>query len=294
LDWAREAGEADRLVSELDDFLRRRRRRRMSVACAGLMLIAIAVTLQPFRRDARPHSAQKETAIARTTVTRPEIRTLPDGTIVELNAGAEIAVDFSGAWRRVALVKGEAHFEVAKNPNRPFVVAVENVEVRAVGTAFSVELGAKEIEVLVTEGHVAVESPARDSITPADSDPKQILDAGLVTFGAGERIVVGLTSSGAVVPARHVSTVSSAEIDERLAWRVPRLEFVGTPLAQALPMFNQYGRVKLSLADPAIGRLQLSGVLRADDTESLLRLLEGEFGLTAESRDGEIVLKRRL
>jgi transmembrane sensor len=80
---------------------------------------------------------------------------------------------------------------------------------------------------------------------------------------------------------------------EHLAWRVPRLELSGTPLSKALPMFNEHGRVHLRLADPALGRLQLSGVLRADDTESLLRLLEGEFALTAERRGDELVLRSR-
>ena len=74
---------------------------------------------------------------------------------------------------------------------------------------------------------------------------------------------------GSGEPASQVTTVSATEMDEHLAWRVPRLEFAGTPLAQALPMFNQYGGVRLTLADPALGRLQLSGVLRADDSESL-------------------------
>jgi transmembrane sensor len=290
LDWARESGEADRVIADLESVLRQRRRRRMGIAAGGLMLIAVAAILQPLRReDAR--SAPVETVAAQTVVTRPETRILPDGTVVELNVGAEINVDFSGAWRRVALRKGEAHFQVAKNPQRPFVVEVENVEVRAVGTAFSVELGPKEIEVLVTEGQVAVERP--DLVAMAPRGAGAVADAALTTFGAGNRIVVEFTPSGPAAPARQVTTVSTAEIGELLAWRVPRLEFAGTPLAQALPMFNQHGRVKLSLADPALGRLQLSGVLRADDTESLLRLLDGEFGVTAESRDGELVLRRR-
>jgi transmembrane sensor len=291
LDWARESGEADRVIADLESVLHQRRRRRVGIAAGGLMLIAVAAILQPLRREDVARSAPQETVAAQTVVTRPETRTLPDGTVVELNVGAEINIDFSGAWRRVALRKGVAHFQVAKNPQRPFVVAVENVEVRAVGTAFSVELGPKEIEVLVTEGQVAVERP--DLVATAPRGAGAVADAALTTFGAGNRIVVEFTPSGAAAPARQVTTVSTAEIGELLAWRVPRLEFAGTPLAQALPMFNQHGRVKLSLADPALGRLQLSGVLRADDTESLLRLLEGEFGVTAESRDGELVLRRR-
>lgn len=291
LDWARDVGEAGRVITELDGFLRRRRRRRIGIAAGGLVVFAIAAILRPTIRERGAPSTLLEAVAARAVVTRPETRTLSDGSIVELNVGAEIEVDFSGAWRRVALRKGAAHFQVARNPERPFVVAAEKLEVRAVGTAFSVELGAKEIEVLVTEGQVAVENPAGGS--PAQSEASLDADTSSVTFGAGKRIVVEYTTLETSAPARQITTVSTTEIDELLAWRVPRLEFAGTPLAQALPMFNRHGRVKLSLADPALGRLQLSGVLRADDTESLLRLLQGEFDLVAESRGEEIVLRKR-
>ena len=64
-----------------------------------------------------------------------ESRALDDGTVVELNGGAEIEVQFTAAERRLRLVRGEAHFQVAKNPLRPFVVEAGGVAVRAVGTA---------------------------------------------------------------------------------------------------------------------------------------------------------------
>jgi transmembrane sensor len=290
LDWARDTGEADRVIDDLDAYLRRRRRRRASVAATSVVLVLLGVVSWPVWRTKMelPVSPVAVNAV----VLRPETRTLADGSVVELNAGAEIEVDFAGPLRRVALRKGEAHFQVTKDAQRPFVVAAGGVEVRAVGTAFSVELGTKAIEVLVTEGRVAVEKPAQPSV--ASSDAVAPVAASRATFGVGKRIVVELIPEIATAtPEPQVTTVSPAELDEHLAWRVPRLEFSGTLLAHALPMFNQHGRVRLTLAEPALGRLQLSGVLRADDTESLLRLLEGEFDLKAERRGDAIVLRRR-
>ena len=288
LDWARDAGEADRLIKDLEVCLRRRRRRRGNVVAASVVigvLLAVAGPLWRMKVDSPANSA------ANVAVLRPETRTLSDGSIVELRAGAAIEVDFAGPVRRVTLRKGEAHFQVAKDPRWPFVVAAAGVEVRAVGTAFSVELGASAIEVVVTEGRIAVEKPEQprapltDAAAPVDG-PKS-------TFGAGKRIVVELAPEDAAGSVPQVSTLSPSEVGEHLAWRVPRLEFSGTPLSQALPMFNQHSRLRLTLADPALGRLQLSGVLRADDSESLLRLLEGEFALTPERRGDELVLRRQ-
>ncbi|MGH7956064.1 MAG: iron-containing alcohol dehydrogenase, partial [Opitutaceae bacterium] len=77
------------------------------------------------------------------------------GSVVELNVDADILVDFSPVRRAVRLVRGEAHFTVATDAARPFVVSAGGVEVRAVGTGFAVHFAPQEIAVLVTEGQVA-------------------------------------------------------------------------------------------------------------------------------------------
>ena len=292
LDWAREAGEADRVLRELDVHLRHRRRRRQRATVTGAALAALGLLAWPALRPRVNPSAATAMVATSAVVVRPETRQLPDGTRVELNAGAELEVDFSGPLRRVALRRGEAHFQVAKDAQRTFVVEAGGVAVRAVGTAFSVGMASDTIEVLVTEGEVAVESPARGQPVTAELATGAVAEA-VPVFGAGKRIrvEVGPRAEGPAGP--QVVAISTDEIDRQLAWRVPRLEFAGTALAQALPLFNAHGRVRLVLADPALGRLQLSGVLRADDTESLLRLLEGEFALVGERRGGDLVLRRR-
>jgi ferric-dicitrate binding protein FerR (iron transport regulator) len=96
-----------------------------------------------------------------------------------------------------------------------------------------------------------------------------------------------------VAGAAAVRSVPSGERRERLNWRVPLLEFSGTPLAEAIPMFNRHGRRHLVL-DPALGRLQLSGTLRADDTDSLFILLRNEFGIIAvPGRNGRTELRNQ-
>src|SRR6185312_8533669 len=89
-------------------------------------------------------------------ISQPERKTLVDGSVVELRDTAEIAVDYAGPLRRVTLRRGEALFQVAKNPARPFVVKAGGLEVRAVGTAFSVQIDGAAVDVLVTEGRVSV------------------------------------------------------------------------------------------------------------------------------------------
>jgi len=85
-----------------------------------------------------------------------ERRVFEDGSVAELNRGAEIEVHFTATERRIALRRGEALFTVTKDPQRPFVVRAHGVDVRAIGTAFNVRVQPSGVEVLVTHGTVQV------------------------------------------------------------------------------------------------------------------------------------------
>lgn len=290
-DWVQREGAADRVINDLGVYVCRRRRRRVrAVTAAAAILLVGVLAWRPWHRGA---DAPVIAAVARDAVVlRPAQRTLPDGTVVDLNAGAEIAVDFSGPLRRVALLRGEGHFQVAKNPQRPFVVSAGGIEVRAVGTAFAVARAAEQVEVLVTEGRVAIEQPT----LPAPAVPA-VNPVSLGMLDAGGRIVVTPANEATSAGLRsEISTISARQIGERLAWREPRLEFAATPLARVVVLFNEHaaarGGDRLILSDPALGRVQLSGVLRADDVESLLRVLEVEFQIRAE-RQGNVITLRR-
>ncbi|MBI5769408.1 MAG: FecR domain-containing protein [Verrucomicrobia bacterium] len=285
VDWTVQSGAVDDVLRAMDGSLarRRRRRRRLAVAAgAAAALIAAVVSWPP----AAWPSADAAAAPA-VVVTQPARRVLPDGTLEELRRGARITTEFTTAARRVVLMQGQAHFQVTKDAARPFVVAVGGVEVRAVGTAFAVDLGPKSVEVLVTEGRVALDG-ARTEAGPPSTAP-----APLAYLDAGHHAVVEFTSPAAAPAAPQVVAVAPAEIAERLAWRVPRLEFSGTPLSEALALIGRHHPVRYTLAEPAIGQLRVSGILRADNTENLWRLLEEQHGIRVERRaDGTVALSR--
>lgn len=287
LDWARAADAGDLVGLEMNACLRRRRRRAAVTAGALLAVLTAGGIWQV--KELAPEAA---VSTNRAILSHPARQTLPDGSIVELKDDAQIAVHYTGAERRVTLARGEAHFQVAKNPDRPFVVTAQGVDVRAVGTAFSVQLDRSSIEVLVTEGQVAVEAsagaepPAGGPRSPGASRPMPV-----VLVAAGNRVSLDLTWSAGTPPP--VLSVPAAELVERLAWRVPRLELNFTPLAEVLPMINQYGGTRLTLAHPEVGRLKLSGSLRADNVPVFLQILESSYGVKADHRSaGEIILSR--
>jgi transmembrane sensor len=195
---------------------------------------------------------------------------LADGSNVTLNTDSRIRVALADKERRIALDKGEAFFEVAHDPNRPFIVDVGNKRVIAVGTQFSVrvisaEAGADDIRVAVTEGKVRFE----DIIIPAGS--------------------VAQTAKSQVL----VRETAAPEVEQLLSWRKGYVVFRDTPLADAVAEFNRYNTRKIVIENPGIAAIRIGGNFRSNNTDAFLWLLQSGFPVTADVSDDKVILRSR-
>lgn len=269
------SGQAIDLLERLAARRTRRRTRRLRSAVAVVGLFAGATLFWNLQPRAAPTPTEN-----RAVVILPEQRTLPDGSTVELKPGAEFAFDFGGPLRRVTLSKGEAHFAVAKNKDRPFVVEANGVEVRAVGTAFAVQWGAATVQVVVTEGSVAVDKTR----APGPASPRE----SPVLVAAGSEMQVEVAPAA---PRPVARSLDAAEMAARLDWRTTKVEFSELPLGEAVALMSRHGRSHFVVDDPGLARLPISGIFRADNSEAFVRLLEGTLGIRAE-RTGETIRLR--
>ena len=88
-----------------------------------------------------------------TAVGQQRTVTLADGSIVALNTNTIVETDLNHRLRQIYLRKGEAHFQVAHDRSRPFLVHAGDAVVRAVGTAFEVRLRTDQhVDIVVNEG----------------------------------------------------------------------------------------------------------------------------------------------
>lgn len=297
------AGAADLLLAELESRASKGRRRRIASSAAA-MLVLMAAGLTFWRLPARQPRAAASPSVASAPpapaarLLLPERRVLPDGSIAELRAGAEIVVEFSDALRRIVLVRGEAHFEVTSDPGRTFVVSAGGIEARAVGTAFAVGKRPGAVEVLVTEGRVAVNRALQNG---APIEMAFEVPAGpLAVLDEGKGMVVEIAASPEASPS--FAALAADDFEDRLAWRVPRVEFTHTTLREAVAVLNAYaagrrtpGRpiVQFVIADPALGEVRLSGLFRVDKTDAFVGLLRSGFGAQVEFRgENEIVVRQ--
>ena len=251
---------------------------RRLMAWAGPFLVAATMIAWSFRSlDELPSMSQPRTEMAAGMPGMAPIddRTLEDGSVIRLNRGAAITVEFSAHERHVTLTRGEGSFGVAKDPTRPFVVESSGVAVRAVGTAFNVRLGRGAVEVIVTEGRVMVARNTAGTVASA--------------LEAGQRAVV-LLNGGDSAPI--VSALSAEELNRHLAWHPRLLTFADQPLPAILEEFSRHNSVRFRIDDPALHLLRLSARFRSDNLEGFLRLLESDFNARAHYRpDGEIRLR---
>jgi transmembrane sensor len=293
LDDVSEAKTTSGWEAEIDRLPRRptsiRGRAPLALALAAAAAIAFAY-MGSSRRPYRVDTPFLETAA--TEVGRMETLNLPDGSVVQLNTDSAVDVRFSASERGIALLRGEAHFIVARNPARPFIVSADKVAVRAVGTAFNVRLRADAVEVLVTEGQVDVDpgAPLPAARSTSSNSAVRPLPPRLT---AGQKATIPFTppaSTGVEAAFATVAPVAREEIGRALAWREQKLEFVSVPLADIVAEFNRYNRTKFVIPDAELAARHFGGTFKADDPDTFVHLLKTTFDVVADRRGQEIAL----
>ncbi|MBY6239891.1 FecR domain-containing protein [Methylosinus sp. Sm6] len=223
----------------------RRRRLVAAVALAAAASLALWLALRPISILLRADFA--------TGTGETRMVTLDDGSKVTLDASSAIALRFDAGERRVELLEGEAWFEVAADPARPFVVEAMGGTITALGTAFDVDIVDGGARVSVGQHSVAVASN-------------------------GETVVVGerqQTSYETQAPPAPPSPAARS----LAAWRRGSLIFEDRPLGEALAALGRYRRGRVHCATREICARPVTAVLPADDPRQALREIELFLGL---------------
>ena len=201
-----------------------------------------------------------------------QVRSIPleDGSHVTLDTGSRIQVAVTANERRIDLIHGDAYFEVAKDPMRPFVVSVNRARVVAVGTQFYVERDDDGLIVLVTAGKIRLERPAES--------PQEVAAGSQARVDASEL---------------RISHPTDMEVEEMLGWRNGYLLFRDTSLVEAVAKFNRYTHKKMLIEDSSIAGIRIGGHFRLDDVQGFLWLLKSGFPINVDERGDRIVLTKR-
>jgi transmembrane sensor len=188
--------------------------------------------------------------------------TLADGTTIEMGGGSAIATEISATVRHVRLLKGEAYFDVARDPSRPFVVDAGGVEVSVLGTSFDVQLASTETTVELAHGAVAVSYSGKDHRQNFELAP-------------GETATV-VHATGAVTR----STIATEEIG---AWRSGKMFVNNVTVAAAAARLQRYHSAWISIPQPELAARRVTGVYDLTDPDHALQALVQPFGGTVRA-----------
>lgn len=225
-------------------------RRRLLIAAAAIATAAcLAVVLLP------SVLVRLEADHVTSTAERRSLA-LQDGSTIRLAPDSALAIDFTADRRLVRLVRGEAFFNVAAIPSRPFRVVARDLTATVLGTDFNVRLGDDGAVVAVRQGRVNV-------------DPAAVARAATERLDAGNW--VRIDRSGAVrrgaVPPNEVG----AWLDGQIVARDRRLSDVVGDL-------RRYYAGMIVLADREFGEQAVSGVYNVADPVAAMRAVVGAHG----------------
>lgn len=199
--------------------------------------------------------------------------TLADGTEIRLNVMSRLVVpeSFREDARQVTL-EGEAHFDVASDPDRPFRVTMRDAVVEVLGTAFTVRSyeDEEDVQVVVSEGRVLLQAAAEpsSSATLAPND-------------------LGVVRKGELRPVRH-----NVNLDLYMAWLEGRLVFVDAPFDYVADQLERWYDLDVEVQVPTEEIKLLNVRFTTESVREILNVIAATLDLKYEGDERRVVFYR--
>ncbi|MDE0038676.1 MAG: FecR domain-containing protein [Gammaproteobacteria bacterium] len=249
---------------------RRRSRRSAALGMAAGMLVAIGAVLAYVTPWSGPVGSRPE--VYATGIGEQRTIRLDDGSQIAMNTASRLAVDYNERVRAVRLERGEAHFDVADDPERPFSVDLGARSVTALGTAFNVRKTPERYEVAVFEGAIAFHETGDEL---ASSQPRISGDGRAVVIASPgrRRLEEGWVAEYELGSDRLTATRPES-IERYRAWRSGTLSFRAAPLYTVVRELNRYSRKKILIEDASVMELNVYATVGIDEIDAALNGLE--------------------
>ncbi|HYG25499.1 MAG TPA: FecR family protein [Caulobacteraceae bacterium] len=250
----------------------------VTLGLGGWWAASVPLGPEPLPTNAMQVASGQGASIYQTGVGERSTVTLADGSKVTLNTRSRVEVSYTADQRSLRLISGQALFEVAKNKDRPFVVAAGPRQVTALGTAFDIRLDGEKVQVTLIEGRVKV-APTRPTLLQKVAATERELTP-------GQQLVATADSFG--------GEVQRADTAAATRWREGKVVFADTPLTEAVAEMNRYLPEPILIGDPALQRFSVNGMFLTNQPMSFVGAVTAYFPVEARARpDGATVLVPR-
>jgi len=238
----------------------------MKYAALGLLLIGVGfVSSRIYKNSIEKNSIIEYLA---TNTDKNEV-ILSDGTIINLYPNSKLMYQkqFETNERKVKLV-GEAYFNVTKNPEKPFIIEVQNTEVKVLGTSFNINsnLAEQQVEVFVESGLVQV--------TKKNGQEESVL------IYPGDLVTVSKNSI-------HQAKNTNINI---VSWKTKQIVFKEESLNNVISTLNKAYKTNIICNDTVILNLKFTTTFRNQTLDSVLSVICLAFDLKTIEENNEIKL----
>ena len=194
------------------------------------------------------------------------VKTLPDGSTITMNKNSllSFASNFTD-HRAIRMQKGEIFFKVTPNKEKPFIIEVENVKIKVVGTSFNVKYRNEQTEVIVETGIVKV------SISGDDAE-----------LHKGEKVII---KNGTTELKKELNT-------DQLYTYYRNKTFIlnNTSLSKVIEKINEAYQVNIVIEDPRIKNITLTTTFPEDSLDHILQTICETFNIKQVRSEGKILL----
>jgi transmembrane sensor len=199
---------------------------------------------------------------------------LPDGTKVKLNSESRLSYPelFEGDQRTVHL-SGEAYFEVAKDPLKPFSVISGDIKTTALGTAFNVQAWQDEsvIQVALAEGKVRI-----GKTEDASANDHYYLDP-------GQKIVHTANSAE--------FQISTFDPVQEFGWKEGIIVFHEANLNEFVNKLSRWYGVNFEIRGDKSTQWSIDGRFDNESLEEILQSLSFTYKINYEMKNNKVILK---
>ncbi len=193
---------------------------------------------------------------------------LPDGTKVQLNGATTITYDVNSSKQRLVQLSGEAFFDVAKNPDCPFRVIANDLQIEVVGTSFNVNTYKKGVvETSLLTGQIKISGgsfPQEYILTPGEK----------ATYSS----------------INNALKITQADVHVETGWCDDYLIFDSEPLIDVIEEIERWYGVEIELRCPQIGQDLLSGSFRHENIQNVIHSLSLQYKFKYEIHKDKITI----
>jgi transmembrane sensor len=196
--------------------------------------------------------------------------TLPDGTVVTMDADTQLRVRDLPGQRLVTMDRGRAFFRVAKGDGAPFSLIAGGKKVTALGTAFDVNLADDCFQLTLVEGKVKV------------ADVTAFRRPQTAELSPGSRLLVETEGRWAV---------SRVDVEKETSWLRGWMTYDRAPMGRIAEDLNRYSEKQVVIADARVAATPMMGAFKPGDVESFVRAARYyQFARVESETEDQVVL----